>query len=300
MNEFYAADPICLKSARDLQYLFGLFGPCAGRYLAAYPMDWRKRVLGRFSHLSDVELERVKTIIRRAKEETAFLENSSLPWDLDKSWIDNALDVKKSPKRQINEVIGSGEERRGEVLPFDELEIPPTAEERIEGQANEFERVCRTLIKLSPELFLVDPYLSPCKNDIRPILGSVLRLASKGKCCSVVCYGRTSNVLGARLHSWDEVTAEWQALLMQAEWPKTSSFRYLLIDDDQSRSKMHARYLFSIKGGIRLDQGFQRLPRGRKMDVSPVAKVIHEELLQTYLDRESDMVIEHEWCIGPA
>ena len=91
-----------------------------------------------------------------------------------------------------------------------------------------------------------------------------------------------------------------QKLLKRIEWPRTSSFKYLLVDDDQSSSRMHARYLFSIKGGIALDNGFQRLSSGRKVTVSPIGKAVHEELLRTYLDQDNDMVIRYQGCIGPA
>ena len=45
----------------------------------------------------------------------------------------------------------------------------------------------------------------------------------------------------------------------------------------------------SIKGGIRLDQGFQQLPDGRRVDVGPIGKRIHNALLDIYFDSKHDM-----------
>ena len=40
-----------------------------------------------------------------------------------------------------------------------------------------------------------------------------------------------------------------------------------------------------IKGGIRFDQGFQQLPAGRRMTVSPISKIVHDELLGLFFER---------------
>lgn len=54
---------------------------------------------------------------------------------------------------------------------------------------------------------------------------------------------------------------------------------------------MPPRYLVSVKGGIRFDQGFQRLSRGRRNDVSPLGSTLHDEVLKTYQEGVHDMEI---------
>ena len=63
----------------------------------------------------------------------------------------------------------------------------------------------------------------------------------------------------------------------------------ILVDDESRQTKMHGRYLLSIKGGIRFDQGFQKLPEGRHVDVGPIGKTIHDALLDIYCDGKHDM-----------
>ncbi|MCW2311308.1 hypothetical protein M2244_001036 [Rhodoferax antarcticus] len=55
---------------------------------------------------------------------------------------------------------------------------------------------------------------------------------------------------------------------------------------------MHGRYLLSIKGGIRLDQGFQQLPTGRKVEVGPIGKIVHDGLLEIFFDYKHDMNVK--------
>jgi hypothetical protein len=63
------------------------------------------------------------------------------------------------------------------------------------------------------------------------------------------------------------------------------------VADDTCASKMHDRYLLSIKGGIRFSQGFQELPQGREVDVSPLGGTVHNSLLRIFLEGEHDMKI---------
>jgi hypothetical protein len=63
----------------------------------------------------------------------------------------------------------------------------------------------------------------------------------------------------------------------------------ILVEDESKQTKMHGRYVLSIKGGVRLDQGFQQLPAGRQVDVGPIGKVIHNQLLDIFFDGKHDM-----------
>jgi hypothetical protein len=65
----------------------------------------------------------------------------------------------------------------------------------------------------------------------------------------------------------------------------------ILVDDESRQTKMHGRYLLSMKGGIRFDQGFQKLPEGRHVDVGPVGKNTHDALLDIYGDGKHDMQV---------
>jgi hypothetical protein len=67
----------------------------------------------------------------------------------------------------------------------------------------------------------------------------------------------------------------------------------ILVDTESSQNKIHGRYLLSIKGGIRLDQGFQQLPAGRKVDIGPVGRAIHSDLLGLFFDGKQDMKVTH-------
>ena len=68
MNERFAAEPSSCENAAELRLLMHAFGPCAGRYMLAFPKNWRDLVLLHFSNAPPLEMERVKAVLRRAKE----------------------------------------------------------------------------------------------------------------------------------------------------------------------------------------------------------------------------------------
>ena len=78
---------------------------------------------------------------------------------------------------------------------------------------------------------------------------------------------------------------------MQANFKPGREIEMILVEDESRQTKMHGRYLLSIKGGIRFDQGFQRLPDGRHVDVGPIGKNTHDALLDIYCDGKHDMQV---------
>lgn len=283
MNEFFAADPVCCSDSSELRFLLNSFGPYTGRYLAVYPESWRQKLSDHLAVLRPKESEKVKTILRRAREKSALVASSSLPWNEAISWVENAVRLVDSHPPKFQGVIaapdGGGNSK---AVTLDTLDLPPTADEKVDGTAREYVRVSKTLMLISPEIYFVDPYLNPARSDVADVLSEMLAVLAKGKCRRVACFAKTSNVVDPKIHTWKEVQAALDDILAKVSWPTDRAFEYMLVDDERSEAKMHGRYLFSLKGGVRFDQGFQRLPKGRKVDISPVGVGVHEDLWRAY------------------
>ena len=290
MNELYAADPAVCCHASDLKLLLASFGPFAGRYLANYPTDWASQVEQRFASCGEVEAARVQTLLRRAKENLTLVTRSNLPWDAQKAWLPNASPMLSGASAVFDGLIAL-ETRPPAVQQLHELELPPTSEERVAGIAAEYARISKIMLVLSPEIALIDPYLNPLKSKYSVVLASLFEIAAKGKCQKVSLWARANEVLGnsnakavkAELH------AALQQFLRKANFKPGREVELVLVDDESRKSKMHGRYLLSIKGGVRLDQGFQNLPAGRQVDVGPIGKPIHNQLLDIFFEGKHDM-----------
>lgn len=288
MNEYYAAEPACIASATDFKHLLEKFGPETGRYLRTYPTEWLSEIEKVMDAIGPIAHEKFKTLARRAKEKRRLI-GSSMPYNSDDAWVDNVVrELKKVPPR-INYAIAAQHFNFDKVVAFDDFELAPTAEERIEGIETEYARVCELLLKASHELVFVDPYINPCKQDTKKVLDRLLKIASGGKAMKITFIARHDEVIGAKRSDKSDVALNLSSLKDRSNLRADCQLVMELYDDCQAIEKMHPRYLLSIWGGIRLDQGFGRLPKSRRVDVSPVSQGIHEDLVKIYFEGKNDM-----------
>lgn len=290
MNELYAADPSTCCHSSDLRLLLNSFGPYTGRYLANYPTDWSTRVENALPNMGELEAARVRTLLRRARESTSLITRANLAWSNEQGWLDNAL-----PKLETKPAIFTGliapTAKPPTVHLLYDLDLPPTAEERLEGIGDEYVRASKILLLMSPEIALIDPFLNPLKRSYALILSSLFQTLAKGKCKKISLWARASDVIGSRNENVIRTDIEnaLRSFSTQAQLLSGRAVEMVLVEDESKKDKMHGRYLLSIKGGIRFDQGFQQLAAGRLADVGPVGKSVHDELLNIYFDGKHDM-----------
>ena len=292
MNELFAADPATCADSRDLNLLLKSFGPCSGRYLANYPLDWDKRLTDRLESLGELEGAKVRTLLRRAHESMSLVTRMQLPWREDIDWLGNA-----NPLLSSTPIVFSGLVANQSIPPsvhqLHELDLSPTADERIAATASEYVRISKILLILSPEVALIDPFLNPLKRSYAGVLEAFFSTIALGKCQKVSLWARASEVFGTRSSALikSDLTMVLQSLAKKVRLKPGCKIEMFLVGDERQRDKMHGRYLLSIKGGIRFDQGFQQLSEGRVVDVGPVGKTVHNDLLDVYFDGKHDMSV---------
>lgn len=289
MNELYGADPAIFKNSSDLRLLLSSFGPFTGRYLANYPTDWSARVEKNLADVGEIEAARIRTLLRRANENTALITRTNLNWQADQQWLENAKPL-LTPECIFDGLI-AGHSQLPNICQLDEMELPPTTEERIQGTAAEYVRVSKIFLILSPEIAFVDPFVNPLKRNYAAVLRMLFKQAAKGRCQKVTLWARASAVFDSTSTSVvkSELRDALSQLVSEAHFKPCRKIEMILVNDDDKQSKMHGRYLLSIKGGIRLDQGFQQLPQGRLVDVAPVGKHSHDALFNIYFKSKHDM-----------
>lgn len=296
MNEKYAADPDCFGSSGDLKALLDKFGVFTGRYLVSYPDDWESRLDRLKSSASPVESSRISQLLRRAKESCGLIKMPSLIWMDHLSWCENAAKLTKhSPPKLDRLVVPNGAAKvPPKAIPFDDCDLPPTAEERVPSTPEEYLRAMKMLLLISHELILVDPYLNPCNRFVSPVLTSLLTVmaGTNSKCKTVYCYARTRDVLSDQTTLAD-IKSALKYTLSSLINDKPLKIIFNLVDDYTSTDRMHDRYMLSVKGGIQLSQGFQTQRRNAKVTVSPMSPSLHKDIWSIYMERRTDMRIEH-------
>ena len=294
MNELYAADPAACPDALALKHLLEKFGPQTGRYLGNYPNDWSARVRQSSQFHRPIEAERIKSVLRRADERTALFTQHGLNWIDQSSWINNALQLISRPNSPFKQIIGV-DSIPPHVSDLHNLNLPVTAEERIAATPREYARVSEIFLKISHELIFIDPYLNPFRDDYGAVLKELFPRISRGRCRKIFFWARCSEI--EKQCSASTYKHEMQRILKNTVDQLNFQINVILVSDERATSKMHGRYLVSPKGGIRFDQGFQRLPRGRLVDVGPISETVHEQLMRTYSKGANDFEVIHRFCI---
>jgi len=292
MNEVYAANPSVIASSADLRFLLSKFGPYAGRYLLKYPNFWHEQVLR--EDLSDLEQERIKALLRRAQEDLRFVARASATWQEQNSWDENITKL-LIEGAALHQVI-SHKTTSSSFIHYDDFNPAPTAEEQIFGTAAEYVRVAKTLLSFSPELHFIDPYINLEKEDYYEPLKVMVSTAARGKCQGIYIWTRQKNLITqANQHSFLSTQQDALGRLKrEAKCKDALTLRMYLLEDEASPNKLHARYLLSIKGGIRFDQGFQTLRHSRKTDVAPIGQDLHNNLLECFKESFMHALIRHQ------
>lgn len=298
MNERFAIDPKCFSSSFELRYLLEKFGPYTGRYGVHFPKDWRAKVTEHTRDWTEMEHKRVASVLERNKY--AIL-RESLNYSQLLEWLDNV-------RREMVGISGldgavvreEWEDAACSLVSLSNLNLSPTADERIEARISEYQRVTRGLRSISPELVFVDPYLDLTNEKQRVVVEALLGRGQRNAYFWVQWDDRRE------YSKFEEALAEVKRktgvegeLRLFVVGPKHFDSDQTLADRGSTR--FHTRYLLSVRGGIRFDEGFREKKVGRqyrKVDMSIVGKESHESLWIEYGQREHGLRILNEYYVG--
>lgn len=282
MNERFAVEPDACSNAAELRLLLERFGPFAGRYIATLPAGWESNVREKTNTWSPIEAKRAAVLLQRAAENKALLRINGVPFDRTRDWVDNAEAALAGGR--IQQMIVN-RTHAGRHPCIDDISLSPTADEAVYGTAEEYIRVSSSLIMVSPELALVDPYLDPCLGDRAIVLTAFFQKAANFQVRKITLW-----VSAAKVTRPVEELEESLRRIARHSGFRRGYIDVRLVDDRFSTYKLHARYLLSIRGAIRFDQGFQELKR-RKVDVSVVGVAVHAELVSRFLEGRHDFQV---------
>lgn len=287
MNERFAAEPTTCESAFELMHLLEKFGPATGRYLATYPAKgWEAQLTSHIAGWNDMEQERAKALLRRAKESRALVSSSGAPYAEQESWLQNIKRTQDAQSRFDGVVVRRS--NAGVFPSLDDLNLPPTAAEPVSAKKAEYVRVSRTLLQASPELHFVDAYLDPCDQTRQAVLQAMLVVAAAGRCQSAFIWVREDRLK----HSMTETSSALGRLARLAGFVSPRSLHLHAFTEAGSSVKVHDRYLLSLYGAIRFEHGFQELTGKRTAKVAPESSLSHMQLIKLFLEGENDLGTE--------
>jgi len=300
MNDLYALEPTALRTANELRFFLAQFGPPAGRYLAALPKTWFDEIEKSFQEARPVEQQRILALLRRAREGSMVLSRPRAAWSTLQDWRYNVSSLATSPQPLIKAGIVNSEileQLPAGLVSVNEFSPGPTCEMEMPATADAFVRLTSVIIELKGDIHLVDPYMDPCRGDMKSVLAAMMDRMADAPVNSLTIWVRAREIIGNKARTLNEL--EQALMLAGAKARARVRVTYNLLDDSLEE-RMHARCFFSIKGGVSSDQGFQVLRTPSKTKVSPMS----EALLDAYIARYHEgkhAPIEHtvSVVIGP-
>jgi len=254
MNELYGIDPEIPSSLRDINYLNELFGLHRGRFIGSFPFDWENIILKNLSNLSDIERAKVVNKLKK-------LMDATLPIDADyrrtKKWVDNAFDL-QTQKRCLSKIYSAPENPYKypslvDVLQGDE-DLPDGIGDFIPMNVKSYRAAVRPLFLKSTEVHFIDKYFNLRKGANRDpfrwkVLQGLFEEAKISNRCNSFCF---------HLHIEKFPNEPSQNLFLEdaREVANEIGFKDLNISYTVD-STQHGRYIFSLKGGLKFDQGFE-------------------------------------------
>lgn len=276
MNLEIAVDPASVKDVSAFLVLASHLGFFEGRLISRFPSDWLRLAYLEIEDFCDLDRKRIAATLQRVKEQA--LVNSSREFDRRVSWATN-VDL-ENQRKAFAEVYRWEEGKVGLPITsvFERCDWSKPLGQKVVGSIENFMVSLGLFLSVSGSVYLVDPYFSPVKKNTRDIFNAVLSAAFGNRCVEFKAYVRERDSCFVKGRAEKELRS-----MIDGSWGGSRRVTIVCFDDNTDESAQHARYIFSERGGFRLDRGLQttRAP----VDFSLVNKVVHEKLMTDYVER---------------
>jgi hypothetical protein len=296
MIEDYAIEPACFRSAESVRYLLEKFGFHQGRFLVTYPAGWVSKVREALALLPDMQRKRAIDFLARYRDER-IIERADR-YDMCDSWAGNAAHAVRD--KVLDKAICAEGNPFG-IKTYDEVDesfFAHSQSGRLLANAANYSMAVRRLLEISREAVLVDPYFQFSRPGRIKVLKAFFSEAKRTACKSLVLFGRAEVTANQGLGRFQAAATEF----CRNSLDKSQCLRVRLVDDSGRPNAMHARYMFSRKGGISFDKGFQEEPVETYVDLALLTPELLSEQIRLYLDGEHGhtVVDSFAWKNGKA
>ena len=262
MHNEYAVEPASLSNWQTFRYLIENLGVSKGRLVSKFPKKWEDQVYKACSAFSAKQRWTLEIKLKRLKK--CGLIRSGRPYDIDKGWLENALEQQNNgnPFHAIvschsrsgvqHSLVADDLTEEDALWAVDtEMFVPRTVEAL--GDA------ARSLLKISDERILfIDKMFNPASKRWQDMLAKFIFLAVQGREIIPMIeyhtkidddeYGKDAERRNQDFHA--ECTYFLSKLL-----PVGVKLKIVRWDQFPHGDFFHARIILTEKGGIRIDWG---------------------------------------------
>lgn len=287
MNELYAIDPKAPEDLKDIKAMLEQFGLSHGKFIANYPEDWTRMFNEHVQHLQGLDRSRFVRLLDLHKD---ALIHVNLDFRRAKTWIENASQA-KAARKGISRILATDPNLLGiETLKQFLWETDSENTSRgahIPMSTDAYCKAVAPLFQHSTEVHLIDPFF-----QLRRPTGDI-HIGREGVLRAFIIEAENSNrceILKIHFNRLKDKNTNSPIPLAKQEAQILDDLNKIhdqikptriSITFDIEDELFHGRYIFSIKGGLHFDHGFEPL-RDKTNHVHWLSKAELEPLLNRY------------------
>ena len=293
MNEVFGIDPNSQLELKEIQTILNTFGLKYGRFIGAYPeADWLN-ILRKNIKVSGIDQARLTSILEKAKDGIIPIKDQyRISKNYPHEWLENSVNLKI--QNATFDQVFSNEENQYKLPLIDDLlfdeKYDPTLSigDHIPATVKAYCDAINPLLLKSTEVHLADQYFELWNRSGRDsrkweVLRSIFQLAkNSGRCEKIYLHLCVTSV-----------TPQLEVKLVEylRDIKEESGFKELSVAYCIHREMSHGRYIFSIKGGLQFDYGFEVNRRYQKNHVHWLSKHELDPLFMTYVERGTSKIV---------
>jgi hypothetical protein len=277
LHEF-ALDPAVLDNWDSFRFFMGNFGISKGRLISEFPNKWKKLVYEACSGCGEIEKKRIEESLAEIRSK---LIRSNRIYNGKVGWLINAeqqhllspfhaIIAKNNPNR-IKHVLFAEEINNDTPHPLWDIK----KEECVARKASVLGRYVAPLLKISSEIIFVDPHFNPNLSRFRNTLAEFLN--------SIV---RNNKIRRIEFHLGDKLGRDYFEKECREHIPgmlsRNQVITFIRWREMECGDDLHPRYVFTERGGIRIERGLDEGDDGKTTDVSLLEASLYNRRWKDY------------------
>ena len=261
----YALDPLILSNWPAFRYFYEKFGVAHSRLISRFPKKWKRMVYEACNACGDIERKRIEEKLR---DIDIKLLPTGRSYDGNLAWLNNA--EVQHLLNPFHAIIASANPRNsGAVLIANELdESTPSwkvpREICLPRQANELAVCLSKLLQNSAEILFIDPHFRPYEIRYKNILQKLINAAIIGNAkLKRLEYHLKENPAATAEFFWRECRDKIPAII-----PAGVEISFIRWKQKDGGESLHARYILTERGGVRIEHGLDEGGEGETTDIS--------------------------------
>lgn len=242
----FAIEPSQINNISELRLIESRFGYEKGCLISAFPSDWLRHAITAIQTQQTTQIDKLTEILRYITQKSLHRYGRQFP---NSNWIESALE--SNAEKPFHRIIEPSAPRISTHLRslFDLADTDFQLIPECNRTASQMSEVSWELVTGAEKISIVDAYATPTNKGYIKTINAIASCTNKPN-VELVIYSEED-----QCHDDFEVRKKSLAIL-KAQLPGNIKLSWCFISD-KGTGYIHPRAIFTAKGGINFDRGFQ-------------------------------------------